>query len=259
LAPRATGTPLTILLFGLGGDVSQGILKALRLSSPPIRVVGGMCERDLGWAVWPRTAPFYRRRLPSPLTRYVTDQERAHEAEFAVVQAKISFMRWLQNSWRGRVGPPHEGWPQASGLHPGLGRSGLLARPSPVPSCPLSPPVRLPLARCNDHLTAATTRPPSLPLRTVRLPLDPISLPPLRARASSGTRGTPHSRPVGPGPLLSVTAEGWRRRCSLPSIGGEIKAPGRRGGPDRQWPRRGSCRQRRVVQSPRCCSCSRWR
>jgi carbamoyl-phosphate synthase large subunit len=32
--------PLTVLLLGLGGNVSQGILKALRLSSLPIRIVG---------------------------------------------------------------------------------------------------------------------------------------------------------------------------------------------------------------------------
>jgi carbamoyl-phosphate synthase large subunit len=38
---RASGEePLTVLLLGLGGNVSQGILKALRLCSLPIRIVG---------------------------------------------------------------------------------------------------------------------------------------------------------------------------------------------------------------------------
>jgi carbamoyl-phosphate synthase large subunit len=59
--PRPGGAPLTVLLLGLGGNVSQGILKALRLSSLPVRIVGA--------CVSPTSAGLYGadRALVSPL------------------------------------------------------------------------------------------------------------------------------------------------------------------------------------------------
>lgn len=57
-----TRDTLTVLLLGLGGNVSQGILKALRLSSMPVRIVGA--------CVSPTSAGLYAadRALISPLS-----------------------------------------------------------------------------------------------------------------------------------------------------------------------------------------------
>ncbi|NOG51580.1 MAG: hypothetical protein HND48_20760 [Chloroflexi bacterium] len=44
-------SPLTVLVLGVGGNVSQGILKALALSTLPVRVIGACVGPGVDGAV----------------------------------------------------------------------------------------------------------------------------------------------------------------------------------------------------------------